>query len=144
MSTTSPASEPVSQTLLTAGRTAVVEQVMRTCDDELQVLPFLAVEPGTRAASAALGRLLSSHPVRLVGGCPLISFVAGAELDPEWRDACPARPSSLWASLQFLRTLYGPDPTAEDPYEELETLRRREESDLGAAAGATLGSFGSL
>ena len=131
MSTTFPASEPT-PALLTAARADALEQVMRSCDDELLVLPFLSVSPGSRAASTALGRLLSTQPVRLVGGCPLISFVAGSELDPQWRDACPAAATSLWSSLEFLRALYGPIPDAEDPYAELEELRRRSEADLAS------------
>lgn len=137
MSTALPAHEPFAVTSSTvAARADVVEQVMRAVDDELLVLPFLSVSPTTRAASAALGRLLSTHAIRLVGGCPLISFVAGVDLDRDWRDACPAGSTSLWASLEFLRALYGPLPEAEDPFAELEELRRRSEAELGDGGGS--------
>lgn len=114
-----PATAPAAATL----RSQAVEQIMRTCNDELAVLPFLDVQPGTRSAASALGRLLTEHPMRLVSGCPLMSVVAGVDPDPRWRDSYPGSEHSLWAELTFLRSLYGPADVP-DPYTELELLRQ--------------------
>lgn len=114
-------------------RGAVVEQVMRVTGDDALVLPFLVAPPGSRAAHAALGRLLSEAAVRLVVGCPLMAFVSGTGLDPSWRTSCPPASDSLWSSLEFLEQMYGPAPELPDPYEALEELRARAESDLGTS-----------
>lgn len=102
-----------------------LEQVMRSCGDELMALPFLDVEAGSRRAASALGRLLTEHPLRLVAGCPLIALVSGAPVDPLWRDACPAAERSLWAELDFLRQLLGASVESPDLLGELELLRQR-------------------
>lgn len=112
-----------------ATRQDVLEQVMRLTEDDLVMLSFLTVEPGTAAAAAALGRLLSTTPVRLVDGCPLVSFTTGRPVDARWRDWYPCRDGSLWALLVFYRQMYGHAPAA-DVLAELEDLRVRAASDL--------------
>jgi hypothetical protein len=121
-----PAAPDVRANLL---RSAAVEQVMRTCDDELAVLAFLEVVPASSQAASALGRLLSENPLRLVAGCPLIALVTGAPVDPHWREAYPPRSESLYSHLEFLVSLYGPVDDV-DAYGALELLRRRSEQDL--------------
>jgi hypothetical protein len=110
-------------------RAEVVEQVMRVTDDDVLLLPFLDAVPGSRAAHAALGRLLSGCTLRLVVGCPLMAFVGGTVRDPQWRRAYPPAPDSLWAKLEFLATIYGP-AGGTHPYEALELLRERSEDDV--------------
>jgi hypothetical protein len=134
MTTQSPA-EPVPHFTPTATEPAetllqqVTEQVMRCTDDEAAVFAFDGASPGTPAAAAALGRLLSTHAIQLVAGCPLMAFVTGTEPDPHWRAAYPPRPSSLFAEFEFLQALYGPGEG--DPFEALATLRLRAEEELG-------------
>lgn len=111
-------------------RRDAVEQVMRVCDDDVALLVLEAAAPGTPDAAAAVGRLLTSYPVPLVSGCPLISFVTGAPVDAQWRSAYPAREPSLYTHLQFLRQLYGPAADASDEYHELEILRGRAQQDM--------------
>ena len=111
-------------------RAAAIEQVMRTVSDDNVLLPFLEANPCSKEAHAALGRLISEVPVRLVLGCPLMAFVSGTELDPFWRTSYPASKDSLWSNFEFLNTMYGPTSTPLAPYEALETLRSLALADL--------------
>lgn len=112
-------------------RAEMLEQVMRVTADDALVVPFLDAAPRSREAHAALGRLISDAHVRLMLGCPLMAFVSGTHLDPEWRRSYPASPDSLWGSFEFLSTMYGP-PSSEDPYSGLEALRSMADEDLRA------------
>lgn len=109
----------------------MLEQVMRVTGDDIALIPFLDAPPASRAAHAALGRLISEVPVRLIAGCPLLAWLTGCALDSEWRDWYGSAPDSLWSNLEFLTTLYGPAP-GDDPYASLEALRERSETDLEA------------
>jgi hypothetical protein len=140
--TTSAAETPTGPLLLpaacaaaTAARTdAVLEQVMRCCDDELAVLSFVDVPAGTAAAAAALGRLLCDYPgLRLVAGCPLMAFVTDGPMEPDWQRAYPPAADSLYAQLEFLEAMYGPAVSTQ-PQDALEELRARAETDLGSPA----------
>lgn len=113
-------------------RASVVEQLMRVTSDDAAILPFLSAEPGSRPAHAALGRLLSETAVALVVGCPLMAFVSGGDLDSNWRSIYPSQPGSLWSSLEFLSSLYGPVVPAANPYEDLEFLRALSEEDMAS------------
>lgn len=110
-------------------RSAAVEQVMRVCDDDLAVLPFLTARPGSPAAAAALGRLLTEHPQYLVAGCPLIALVTDTEPSRHWRDACPPREHSMHAQMSFLASVYG-QPDEMDPYAAFRALSVKAEQDL--------------
>lgn len=120
-------------------RDDMVEQVMRATDDESLLWPFLDAPAASRAAHAALGRLLSAVPVRLVAGCPLLAWLTGTALDPHWRDYCPPASRSLWADLEFLRLLFADAAAAGavdglpagDAYAELEAFRAFADAELG-------------
>lgn len=122
----SDSSPPTDDSLLDA----VLEQVMRCVVDDASVLPFLGAEPASRAAQAALGRLVGEQEVRLKVGSPLLGLVTGTPVEDRWRDSCPSADGSLWVQLEFLRSLYGDAPDAQNPYEALEALRARADSDL--------------
>lgn len=88
-------------------RNQVVEQVMRTCADLDLAAAFCTDAPTSNAAKAAVGRVLSSSPgTQLVHGSPLVAWVTGSAVSPTWRAACPPAPSSAYAHLEFLATLY--------------------------------------
>ena len=106
----------------------MIEQVMRVAREDVDVIPFLDAEPGSRAALSALGRLLSNAPLRLVPGCPLVAWAQGGGFDVNWRMSYPPLDGSLWLNLTFLSTIYGPSSSL-NPYEQLEELRSRETSD---------------
>lgn len=131
-------SSPMKTTpLLSEARAAMLEQVMRVTGDDSAIVPFLDAPPASHAAHAALGRLISEAPVRLVAGCPLLAWLTGCALDGAWRDWCGVTPNSLWASLEFLTTIYGIDGCGLDPYEALELLRATAETDanIGGSSG---------
>jgi hypothetical protein len=86
----------------------VVEQVMRLTDDDGLVLSWMTAFGRPRAAEAALGRLLCSVPYRLSLSSPIGAYLAGGEVDPDWRAALPGVESSLWSELGLLEALYGP------------------------------------
>src|SRR5687768_1526308 len=111
-------------------RDQVLEQVMRVTDDETLVVPFLGVQPRSRRAHTALGRLLSFAPVALVVGSPVMALVGGDALDPQWRTACPVASASLWSTFEFLVTMYGPADEGQDPYQALEQLRGRADAEM--------------
>jgi hypothetical protein len=109
---------------------AVLEHAMRITNDDTLVLPFTTVPPNTEAAHVALGKLLGNHPNELSAGCPLMSYVSRVPISTRWREQCPPRPDSLWAHRELLLIMYGAPPTELNPYEGLEWLRQREDSDL--------------
>ena len=106
---------------------------MRLSGDDLAVLRFVDVEPGSFGAKVALGRLLSEPGIRLVAGCPLMAYLTGGELSAEWRASYPAHAASLWSELELMASLLGADmhclPGA-DPYEALCELRARSEAEM--------------
>lgn len=102
---------------------------MRVSSEDIDVIQFIDVEPGSRAALTALGRLLSTTPMRLVPGCPLMIWVKGAGVpDVNWRMSYPPSTDSLWSNFLFLQSLYGEDENT-DLYDQLESLRAKAASD---------------
>lgn len=103
----------------------VIEQAMRASSDELDVIYFLNIDGPSKEAMAALGRFLSNNSLPLTPGCPILAWLRGTPLDPNWRDHQPVVPGSLWDNLTFLKAIYG-EETANNGYEELEKLRSKE------------------
>lgn len=113
---------------------AVVEQLMRSTDDELWVLTITAAAAPAGKLYAAVGRALLHCPGLLAAGTPVRCLLEGGRPDPQWRSALPPVERSLWAELQLLRTLTptevavdraaGPaTETSTGPLEELLRLR---------------------
>jgi hypothetical protein len=98
---------------------------MRLTDDELLTERVAAATPCSKAAKAALGRLLTAHPHGLTAGSPLHSLVTGGPVDPIWRDQVKTCEGSLWSDLQFLIALYGEPEDCSDALRALHLLRSR-------------------
>jgi hypothetical protein len=113
----------------------VTEHVMRAVDDDTHLYAFLDAAPQSPAAYAALGALTTHAMFQLTAGSPVHAWLRGHTLDPNWRDAVPVRPGSLWEQLQFLQTLYGtPAGAAACPFQRLSDLRVTSRDDLGIPA----------
>lgn len=103
-------------------RRAAVEHAMRLTDDDALVLPLRRCPPHSRTARVALARLAADAGTTPTSSSPLLVFCYGGELDPDWRDACPAVTSSLWSELELRAGLAG-TPVGGDPYRLLQELR---------------------
>ena len=86
----------------------VFEQAMRTASSAEQVAALIDVEPLTREAYIALGRLLTAVPVNLTVGTPLVALCSGASIISNWRTHCPVHKGSLASTLIFFEQLHGP------------------------------------
>ena len=88
-------------------RSGLFEQLMRVCVDESLLYPFVQAQPGSVEAYAAAGRLLSSAgPGLFTAGSPLVVFLEGGCVDPDWRELVPVVDSCVWVRLVFLRGLF--------------------------------------
>jgi hypothetical protein len=81
-----------------------VEQVMRCTADE-SLVQTVAACTDRQSLLTAMGASISTFTCALLAGSPLLAALAVAPLDSQWRSWFPPRPNSLWAELEFLRTL---------------------------------------
>ena len=95
---------------------------MRMTDDESLVARLAT----TTTPGSVLGRLPQEIFNDLVPGCPLLAILrSGQPLADSWRDHYVPSPSSLYATLLFLRSLDSRPLEDVDAYREL--LNRRTE-----------------
>ena len=85
-------------------RNGVLEQVMRLSGDEFYAL-LVAAADDYKALRSAVGQLLGSAPTPMSFGSPLLALSGYCAVHDDWRKACPARPDSLWAHLEFYKEL---------------------------------------
>lgn len=114
----------------TALRDAVIEQVMRGTDDISHVYVLAAAHlAAARSTSSVIGRLASAVPgLSFADGMPMRAWQTGGMFDGDWRDTCPAEPTSVWEALHFMRAVYGtPADVFDDALEEYITLLDRSE-----------------
>lgn len=102
-------------------RLALLEQVMRLSGDEFYAI-LVAEAVNNKALRSAIGQLIGSAPTPMPLGSPLLALSGLCPIAQEWRKACPARPESLWAQLEFYRSL-GYCSETDDPLAELFAAR---------------------
>lgn len=120
---------PSASVLAICPRASLVEQVMRSCSDDLLVVPFLDASPLSQGFMAALGRLLPAAQMPPPMGSPLQVWAGTGTLHPDWRLLAADAPDSVWGELCMLRILVGSDAVVSEsfgePFSELVTLRAR-------------------
>jgi hypothetical protein len=100
---------------------------MRMTTDEALVARLASSAP----VASVLGRLPSTVLGALLPGCPLLALSPGGPpANEDWRGSYPPIASSLYVTLEFLRTI-DQQPFEGDAYAEL--LERRSRTDIGVA-----------
>jgi hypothetical protein len=100
----------------------LIEQLMRSTDDDTLLLDLFEVSTSASSLASLLGKLLPGLSVPLLPGTPVLALLGYGPLDPSWRDHVPALPVSLWSELCLLRELSRTTP-APDPLTELLNAR---------------------
>ena len=100
-----------------ADRLEHLMRILPTQDAEL-----IYLEAQATSWLQAIGTHLDQLP-QLDDGTPLSNSVTGRTCRKGWRNIVPAKPGSAWEELSFLRLTTRTTSTAEDPFDELDSLK---------------------